>query len=60
MNVLYWTAWTSSDVRPDPMDLRYVEEQGEETFGWAEYEPVIIDGRIIYANILGPKTLMIA
>lgn len=60
LNVLYWTSGSSSDTRPDPMDLGYVEEDDEEVLGRAEYKPVIIDGRIVYANISGPKTLMIA
>ena len=60
MNVLYWTTSPSSDSRPDPMDLGYAEEEDEENLRRADYKPVISDGRIIYANISGPKTLMIA
>ena len=60
MNVLYWTTGPSSDSRPDPMDLGCAEEEDEESLRRADYKPVISDGRIIYANISGPKTLMIA
>ena len=60
-NVVYWeTATTAHRKGLEPMDFGVREGAEEEEYWRSEYKPIVREGKILYENISGPKTLMIA